>query len=310
MWSNHGAVRQLLDGTPPLVYPSVTLSGDNFSLPRFNVTRTPWKAIKKLHATPEARNTVHRLSINRIPKRQGLFPRECHCGALETVAHLTGICRDFALLRDQFFPRWIALAHTLAPMIRDELQAAATEAAKNEAAEKHAAAVERAMATNAPPPTPDTQSLIINISLPRLPVVPPELDNWVALPLLQWGALADLKSTTAVHFLQLYQLAAAHFLHLLWVARNDLAYSDTRWTRQRFMVAFNLKLKSSAQAVFPPQSPIMRHAEMVDLTIEDPAPLIAHPPDPCSMHNHTPRNTISNVYTDLVHQGCVVIFPP
>ncbi|KAJ2821894.1 hypothetical protein GGI24_004088, partial [Coemansia furcata] len=267
-------------------------------------------AIKKLHATPEARNTVHRLSINRIPKRQGLFPRECHCGALETIAHLTGVCRDFAPLRDQFFPRWIALAHTLAPTIRDELQDAATEAARIEAAEKHTAAVERAMATNALPPTPDTQRLIINISLPRLPVVPPELDNWVALPLLQWGTLADLKSATAVHFLQLYQLAAAHFLHLLWVARNDLAYSDTRWTRQRFMVAFNLKLKSSTQAVFPPQSLIMRHAEMVDLTMEDPVPLIAVPPNLQHVHNHRLRNTISRVYADLVHQGCVVIHPP
>ncbi|KAJ2815641.1 hypothetical protein GGI24_005980, partial [Coemansia furcata] len=178
MWSNHGAVRRLLDGAPPLVYPSVTLSGNNFSLPRFNATCMPWKAIKKLHATPEVRNTVHRLSINRIPKRQGLFPRECHCGALETVAHLTGICRDFAPLRDQFFPRWIALAHTLVPTIRDELQDAATEAARIEAAEKHTAAVERAMATNAPPPAPNTQRLIINISLPWLLVVPPELDNW------------------------------------------------------------------------------------------------------------------------------------
>ncbi|KAJ2820453.1 hypothetical protein FBU31_005220 [Coemansia sp. 'formosensis'] len=195
-------------------------------------------------------------------------------------------------------------------MIRDELQAAATKAAIFEAAEKHAAAVERAMATNLPPPTPDTRGLVINIALPQMPIVPPELDNWVALPLLQWGALADLKSTTAVHFLQLYQLAAAYFLHLLWVARNDLAYSDTRWTRQRFMVAFNLKLKSSAQAVFPPQSPIMQHVEMVNLTTEDPAPLIAHPPDPQSMHNHTLRNTISSVYTDLVRQGCVVIYPP
>ncbi|KAJ2820855.1 hypothetical protein GGI24_004364 [Coemansia furcata] len=76
------------------------------------------------------------------------------------------------------------------------------------------------------------------------------------------------------------------------------------------MVAFNLKLKSSAQAVFPPQSPIMRHVEMVDLTMEDPAPLIVSLPIPQHVHNHMLRNTISSVYADLVHQGCVVIYPP
>ncbi|KAJ2437892.1 hypothetical protein GGF42_008477, partial [Coemansia sp. RSA 2424] len=95
LWSYHGTVRKMLDAAPPLTYPTITLSGGGYALSKYSETKTPWKAIRKLHATPQARNTIHRLSINRIPRQKGDYPKTCHCLAPETVAHLTGICKDF-----------------------------------------------------------------------------------------------------------------------------------------------------------------------------------------------------------------------
>ncbi|KAJ2480270.1 hypothetical protein IWW47_005964, partial [Coemansia sp. RSA 2052] len=48
----------------------------------------------------------------------------------------------------------------------------------------------------------------------------------------------------AKQFMQLYLLAAALLIHILWVARNDNAYSAERWSRKRFMDTYNYQLRS------------------------------------------------------------------
>ncbi|KAJ2742631.1 hypothetical protein GGI20_004342 [Coemansia sp. BCRC 34301] len=96
-----------------------------------------------------------------------------HCGAEETVAHLTGECRDFESFRDQFFLNWIALANTVAPALHKEL----TEAAKKAAAEEQAEANALAAEVGAPPPELSALPCVAAIVFPALPVAAPELDN-------------------------------------------------------------------------------------------------------------------------------------
>ncbi|KAJ2095754.1 hypothetical protein GGI16_005100, partial [Coemansia sp. S142-1] len=258
IWPFHSLVRRRLDSCPTLVFPAIKLKGGGFSLPRRSKMLSEWKLIKSLHATPQSRNTIHRLGLNRIPKRQGDFPCTCHCGAEETVAHLTGECKDFEPLRDQLLPKWIELACVIEPTVRTELQTAAQDAANKAATEALAedtntTAEADALAEESTPADNDTPVKEAGPApcFPALPTAAPELNNWVALPLLRWNAFDNSASQTAQHFVKLYQLASAGFIHLLWVARNDLAYSSIRWTRHRFVMDYNRRLQTDARATIP-----------------------------------------------------------
>ncbi|KAJ2552666.1 hypothetical protein GGH95_005748, partial [Coemansia sp. RSA 1836] len=79
---------------------------------------------------PRARNTIHRLSINRTPRQQGDLPKMCHCLVPETVTHLTSICKEFDPFRSVFCDNWIELAHAILPTVCHELEGDAVEAAR------------------------------------------------------------------------------------------------------------------------------------------------------------------------------------
>ncbi|KAJ2906887.1 hypothetical protein GGI21_003980, partial [Coemansia aciculifera] len=273
-WRHHGLTRKLLDTAPPLPIPKVSLRGSGLELPTYTEFRTLWKMIKNLHATPQARGTVHRLALNRIPYRQGLSPKTCHCQAHETPAHLTGACPDFAPFREQFLQGFTTLANTVRHNVYGELKASAARdaIAATIAAQKKAdtEAAEAGVPSAAVPPIPPKR-----VSLSALPSSPPDLSDWTYLPLLRWTAYAKATaSPTATDFIKLYQLAAALLLHLLWVARNDNAYSADRWTRQRFLGRYNQRLLSDVSATIPEKSLLMRHMHMIELRPQDPGAMI------------------------------------
>ncbi|KAJ2890045.1 hypothetical protein IWW38_004348, partial [Coemansia aciculifera] len=157
-WRHHGLTRKLLDTAPPLPIPKVSLRGSGLELPTYTEFRTLWKMIKNLHATPQARGTVHRLALNRIPYRQGLSPKTCHCQAHETPAHLTGACPDFAPFREQFLQGFTTLANTVRHNVYGELKASAARdaIAATIAAQKKAdtEAAEAGVPSAAVPPIP------------------------------------------------------------------------------------------------------------------------------------------------------------
>ncbi|KAJ2362318.1 hypothetical protein IW150_007036, partial [Coemansia sp. RSA 2607] len=99
-WHDLGRTRRLLDTARPMPHPTPRIIGAGLRLPKYTAERTIWRQIKGLNATPQMRNTLHRLVFGHIPKRQDRDTSDlCACGAPETVAHLTGKCWAFAPLR-------------------------------------------------------------------------------------------------------------------------------------------------------------------------------------------------------------------
>ncbi|KAJ1856681.1 hypothetical protein GGF49_005065 [Coemansia sp. RSA 1853] len=76
----------------------------------------------------------------------------------------------------------------------------------------------------------------------------PQLENWLALPFLRWSTFCNLKTPTAMHFNQCYELAASLFIHFRYVARNNLVYMHERWQADQFAISFNSKFQQFANA--------------------------------------------------------------
>ncbi|KAJ1864760.1 hypothetical protein LPJ73_000207 [Coemansia sp. RSA 2703] len=285
-WHDLGRTRRLLDTARPMPHPTPRIIGAGLRLPKYTAERTIWRQIKGLNATPQMRNTLHRLVFGHIPKRQDRDTSDlCACGAPETVAHLTGKCWAFAPLRAQFTDAWLLFARFLAGQIMAEFaqSAAALDVALATATATTPTPTQPAGSTPSPstqPPAPSsTQRPARPTATPdvrsMLPAAWPELDTFVVLPLLQWAAFngqPGVISPSAEAFKQLYQLAASTFIHLLWVARNDHAYSQVRWTHHRFAIAFNRDFTNYAHATLPSSSPLLRLLPMLLLQVHDQLP--------------------------------------
>ncbi|KAJ1848335.1 hypothetical protein LPJ73_004003, partial [Coemansia sp. RSA 2703] len=262
-WHDLGRTRHLLDTARPMPHPTPRIIGAGLRLPKYTAERTIWRQIKGLNAPPQMRNTLHRL----------------------TVAHLTGKCWAFAPLRAQFTDTWLLFARFLAGQIMAEFaqSAAALDVALATATATTPTPTQPACSAPGPSTQPlapgSTQRPVRPTATPdvrsMLPAAWPELDTFIVLLLLQWAAFdgqPGVISPSAEAFKQLYQLAASTFIHLLWVARNDHAYSQVRWTHHRFAIAFNCDFTNYAHAMLPSSSPPLRLLPMLLLQVHDQLP--------------------------------------
>ncbi|KAJ1822005.1 hypothetical protein LPJ75_000580, partial [Coemansia sp. RSA 2598] len=254
-WSKKSATRLHLDQVPAQPLPTPAFPDPCPGLTVFKPTprESVWTRVHRLNATAQQRGTLHRMLLNRIPKRPPNNSWECHCGADETVHHLFSKCRAFARIRAQFFPAWLRIARSIAATVRQEMADSLAQ-------------------TDGPQPQP----------LPELPGPIPStvrLADWIAAPLLRWSAFTNTGSQTAELFNRSYEIAAATPIHLFWVARNDHAYSGNRWSLNRLTLHYNTELRAHFAATIPSGSDSSKSkrdafAALIDLIVD---PLLAVP---------------------------------
>ncbi|KAJ1935254.1 hypothetical protein GGF37_006060 [Kickxella alabastrina] len=289
-WNDMRATRRFLEfDKDTLTIPPVTIADPAFTLPHNTTAQPPWNAIRSLNAPPQARSTVHRLALGRMPARRDNNPY-CHCGILETIPHMLNECHDFAILRDQFFHRWTTVARNIYSSVRQEM--------RNSAERKYTAARAAAIAADSASTDPNIPSLAATLQRPPpahmpipLPTSPPQIANWVVLPLVKWATFAKSDSQTAKDFHKCFELATSLLIHLHWVARNDHAYSGTQWSISRFTTVFNRDLDTFAYVTLPASSTLRRFihlAHLDDVTAQsNTAPADHRPPSPS---DNSPRS--------------------
>ncbi|KAJ2790928.1 hypothetical protein GGI18_001490 [Coemansia linderi] len=252
-WHSTRSTRALLQRVDPApAFPKTDLD-QHFSLLPVSRNSSEWALTESINALPQARSTLKRLLHKRMPVRQGHITT-CICAPAgtpaprETVHHMLVECPAAKPFSSELFPKWIRLAQKLKPTVLYEHNIASLQPDADGCVYK------------LPPPA----------SLPaELPTAPPSTELIPMAPFLKWLAFA-VPTETAEHFHQLWQLASSTLIQLLWLQRNDLAYSEDRWSQERFITAYNSELTRYAQASTPPSSVVMRHLK--EVLLDEPPP--------------------------------------
>ncbi|KAJ2587088.1 hypothetical protein IWW49_003665, partial [Coemansia sp. RSA 1797] len=113
-WMDISKAREFIEYDPKqMVFPTFSIQS-----PGLSTADPSWISIIRLNAPPEARSTIHRLALNRLP---GRTPAECNCGVLDSVQHLLSECPSLGEFRDIFFKNWLCIAHKIVNrVVREE----------------------------------------------------------------------------------------------------------------------------------------------------------------------------------------------
>ncbi|KAJ2558153.1 hypothetical protein GGH12_005976 [Coemansia sp. RSA 1822] len=78
-WKDISKTRKFIEYDPKqTIFPTFSVQS-----PGLSMADPSWISIIRLNAPPEARSTIHRLALNRLP---GRTPPECNCGVLDSIS--------------------------------------------------------------------------------------------------------------------------------------------------------------------------------------------------------------------------------
>ncbi|ORX72404.1 hypothetical protein DL89DRAFT_265967, partial [Linderina pennispora] len=259
-WSRTTHTTQhLLRTDSPIPFPEPAHQVPTLAFPKIPKT-TPWSIVARVNAPPQARATLHRLHVDRLPRRYHQdSPKQCRCGATETPQHLAGACPLTAHYRDQVLPKYVAVGQALVPNVLAEV----------------AESMERAHGTG----IQDMDIYELPITRPRppnrlpFPFPPTQISpgHWLVSPALCWTAftLPQIRdnSRIAQEFQQLWELGTSLLIYFLAIARHDEAYTDTVWSTARFTSAYNGEFTKYALAFLPPDSFLRSYLNQLKLAV-------------------------------------------